>query len=174
LEKGPEIVADLDKPGQLETQGPTALFDAVALAVRITKDRPTDRHVVLLLTDGLDNKSKVSYQECLKLIRHSDVLMYSVAPISAHDDSLDQMASSRLKRMSEISGAETFFTADAVETKAAIQAMASQIRHLYTIGFTDTRPEAPSRSRSLKVKLVSGTSLPAVDSHISLRYRETL
>ncbi|HEY6332477.1 MAG TPA: VWA domain-containing protein [Blastocatellia bacterium] len=168
-----EIATGINRLGELEPHGPTALFDAVALAVRITKDRPTDRHIVLVLTDGLDDKSKASSLECGKLIQDSDVLVYSIATISTQDDSLDQMAASRLKRMSEISGGQIFFTAEGAQTHADIQTITSQIRRLYTVGFINTGTDAAPRFRALKVKLVSGASTHGSRSHITLRYRET-
>ena len=58
--------------------GGTALFDAVYLASNEVLKAQSGRKALILLTDGEDNASKVSLEECVTTTQRADSLAYSV------------------------------------------------------------------------------------------------
>ncbi len=58
--------------------GGTALYDAIYLASNDMLKKQTGRKAIILLTDGMDNGSKVSLSEAISSSQHADALVYSV------------------------------------------------------------------------------------------------
>src|SRR5450432_2648808 len=60
------------KPGKKES-GNTALYDACAVALKKMEASKYSRRVMILITDGQDNDSKVSFTHLRRSLRESDV-----------------------------------------------------------------------------------------------------
>jgi len=56
----------------------TAIGDAIGLAVKRLRQRPGDRHVVILLTDGANNGGEVNPIPAAKLARQENIVIYTV------------------------------------------------------------------------------------------------
>lgn len=56
----------------------TAIGDAIGLAVKRLRSRPGDRHVVILLTDGVNNSGEVEPIQAAELAADSDIIIYTV------------------------------------------------------------------------------------------------
>jgi len=56
--------------------GGTALYDALELSLRKIKHGIQDKKAILLLTDGEDTSSEMTYEETLTAIRESELLVY--------------------------------------------------------------------------------------------------
>ncbi len=62
----------------LRAGGNTALFDGVVTGLNVLKDSDSVEKVTVLLSDGEDNVSKASYNDCLKAAKSSGVSIYTV------------------------------------------------------------------------------------------------
>ncbi len=56
----------------------TAIGDAIGLSVKRLRDRPGDRHVMILLTDGQNNGGEVKPIPAAKLAADNDIVIYTV------------------------------------------------------------------------------------------------
>ncbi len=56
----------------------TAIGDAIGLAVKRLRNRPGDRHVVILLTDGANNGGEVNPIPAAKLAAQEDIVIYTI------------------------------------------------------------------------------------------------
>ena len=56
----------------------TAIGDAIGLAVKRLRQRPTDRHVLVLLTDGSNNAGQVDPLVAARLAADNDIVIYTV------------------------------------------------------------------------------------------------
>jgi len=56
----------------------TAIGDALGLAVKRLRDRPGDRHVLILLTDGASNSGNVTPAAAAKLAADNHIVIYTV------------------------------------------------------------------------------------------------
>lgn len=69
----PELISKLRR---LQTGGETAFYDAVEEALRRVRLGRYARRVLVVLTDGADSASSRTYQQVIRSIRESDVLIY--------------------------------------------------------------------------------------------------
>ena len=60
------------------TNGSTALFDSVYLAVSTAKDAVNERRAIILVTDGGDNHSRYSLKETERFLQEADVPLFAV------------------------------------------------------------------------------------------------
>jgi Ca-activated chloride channel homolog len=64
--------------GRVAATGGTAMYDAVADAVRLTTTGHNRKKALVLLSDGNDTTSKTSLREVKQLIRESEALVYAI------------------------------------------------------------------------------------------------
>jgi VWFA-related protein len=64
--------------GRLEPQGGTAMYDAVAEAVRIAERGRHRKKALLLISDGNDTSSATALMAVKQLIRQTEVLVYAI------------------------------------------------------------------------------------------------
>lgn len=72
----------------------TAIGDAIGLAVKRLRDRPGDRHVLVLLTDGANNAGSVSPQAAARIAQENHVVIYTIG-IGADEMELPGMFGTR-------------------------------------------------------------------------------
>lgn len=68
-----------------ESEGGTALYDALERAMRKIKSGANNKRALLLITDGQDTSSQASFEEVRQRVRESELLVYSLG-ISPADD----------------------------------------------------------------------------------------
>ena len=64
--------------GQITPDGQTALYDTVAQAVALLQTGKHWKKALLIISDGLDNRSQTSARKVRQLLRESDVLVYAI------------------------------------------------------------------------------------------------
>lgn len=102
-------------PGTLDriyAQGLTALWDAIYLSVSQIRDK-SKRTVVVALTDGQDNSSTHTYEECRKLIAKYPALSLSIVHIG--DSVIDLY-----KAIAEMTAGDYVLIREAVEIKVTV------------------------------------------------------
>src|SRR6202000_508541 len=62
----------------LKPENRTALIDAVYLGVNKLRDAKYDRKALLIISDGGDNRSRYTQNELRKVVRESDLQIYSI------------------------------------------------------------------------------------------------
>jgi len=86
----------------------TAINDAVTQAYKMLSKSKAKSKVIILLTDGIDNMSKVTNQELLSLIKGSDIKLYTIAIGTPRDYNGEY-----LQALANASGGEFFATTNA-------------------------------------------------------------
>jgi Ca-activated chloride channel family protein len=56
----------------------TAIGDAIGLAIKRLRERPGERHVLILLTDGANTAGNVTPAEAAKLAAENNIMIYTV------------------------------------------------------------------------------------------------
>ena len=64
--------------GRVIADGTTALYDAVAQAIRLTATGQNRKKALLLLSDGRDTSSHAKLRDVKELLRESDALLYAI------------------------------------------------------------------------------------------------
>jgi len=95
----------------LSPGGGTALYDAISTAATkklhaIRSDRPI-RRVIILISDGEDNQSRVTRSEAIEAARRGEVTVYA---ISTNDSNVKTRGDRLLEQLAEETGGRAFFS----------------------------------------------------------------
>lgn len=143
LDKTSDGRAVLDQLTRVETEGYTALYDAVNLGLAQMKTGAHRKRVLLVISDGEDNYSRCTYKELKKFLQESDVVIYSIGildddylmlPYFIPNPSMTK-GRSNLDGLSKVSGGQAFFPSSPAEMDEAFERIAVELRHQYSIGF---------------------------------------
>ena len=150
------IVNDLDAMSNLTFDGRSALYDAIHLATNTLPLGKHTRRAILLVSDGLDNKSKANFLQTSRLLKKTDILVY---PINI---SLDKSAGSAfslegksiLEHFASISGGRFVQPRENnLELRILLSQVAAELRGQYLVRF---RLAASQKNKcdEFKVKVV--------------------
>jgi len=136
--------------------GGTHLHDAVYLASRELLKGEVGRKVIIMLTDGEDQGSKVKLDQAVEAAQKSDIIIYSVA-ITDRAFYWGQMAGFRgdstLKRYSDETGGRVIEVTRAKDTAQAFQEIAEELRTQYLLGYTPKNNRHDGSFRKIRVKV---------------------
>jgi Ca-activated chloride channel family protein len=147
--------------------GSTALYDAIAVALRHLQADAHEKRVLILISDGGDNASNQDFLEVLHKAQAANVIIYAVCLLDEH--SADQNPSV-LKKLTKETGGKAYFPSSPSEVVNVCKAIAADIRHQYTLGY-EPPGDAPNgiRSRGFR-KLSISVSAPG-RAKLSVRSR---
>jgi Ca-activated chloride channel family protein len=122
-----------------EGYGQTALHDAVAAAPGLVDERLSGRKAIVLITDGVDNFSRLDQQVALDLARRVHVPIYAVGFISVDPDHLPKSVVETnfetLRTIADETGGRVFAVHDPAELKEAVNTIDDELRFQYMIGY---------------------------------------
>jgi VWFA-related protein len=141
--------------------GATHLYDAIYLSSRELLKNEVGRKVLILLTDGEDQGSKVKIEAALEAAQKSDVIIYSVeisdrAFYNRHG--MGYGGDSVLRRLSDDTGGRVIQANSSKDTSAAFQQIARELRTQYQLGYTPTNTKLDGTFRKIEVKLRNGNA----------------
>ena len=156
---GPRVVAEME-PAEFSlamsdaiiARGMTAIYDGIAAGLaRLDRAKHT-RQVLIAISDGGDNASKVTLDDVMKRVHQSDATVYTVALIDPlmRDGSNPKL----LRRLARVTGGESYQPRKQDEIAAAFQNIARDIRNAYTIAYTPTKSAGDAgaaRRRTVRV-----------------------
>lgn len=164
-----DFTSDLNKLREgldhIESRGGTALYDAVvASADHLAKGARLDKKVLLVVTDGEDNASRESLEQCVRRLQDMNgPTVYSIGILG--EDREAHRAKRALTALALQTGGVAFFPKDLNEVDNITRQVAHDIRNQYTIGYKPTDPNRPGY-RSVRVEAHS----PAY-KHLTVRTR---
>jgi VWFA-related protein len=136
--------------------GGTALRDAVEMAEGYLRDHAThDRHVLLVITDGIDNSSTTSLESIQRLAERTDTVIHAVGLF--HDQEPGRATAGRheLRDLTERTGGTAHFPESVDQIGSVAVDLAHQIRSQYTIAYTPTNQALDGSYRAIRLT-VSG------------------
>lgn len=147
--------------------GQTSLYDAVAETARAVADDPRERtgniqrRAVVVLTDGVDTRSKLTAAEVTGIASAIDVPVYVLAVMSAVDDPREGRSEERdsaLRNLAQWTGGELFISTAPAHASVAARQIIDELRHQYVLAFEASRQpgwhplEIRARNRDLVVR----------------------
>ncbi len=161
--------AVLNRLTLVEPKHNTALYDACYLGVERVTRGTHQKKALLIISDGQDNASRYNFKEVRRLMKESDVVIYSVGIMDGRDSStLEGMQGQAfLDELSSVTGGKSFYPTSEVEMDEIFERIALELRHQYSVGYTpeDFSPNGDWRKVKVKVKRVSGLG------RLTVRYR---
>ena len=134
--------------------GNTALYDAIAVYLSRVADTP-GRKILVLLTDGEDTTSAISFVQLLNLVKASPVTIYPVAFTGSFNMGSNRAMSSRsvLTSLAEISGGNVFVPTASKDLAGVYSAILDELKAQYVLGYVSDNPRADGRFRRLRVNV---------------------
>lgn len=150
-----------------EGYGQTAIHDALAAAPELVQAAANGRKAMVLITDGVDNASKLSVAEAIGLARSGSVPIYTVGLSAGRPDGRKKGEVPNtfqvLQEYSTETGGILFSVRDPDDLKEAAAQILEDLRHQYVIGYTPqytvwdgrfrhVRLEAPRRRVAIRTR----------------------
>ncbi len=144
----PQMKEALDR---VDSRGGTALYDAVyAAADHLAKAAKLQKKVLLVVTDGEDNESRMSLEEAIRAVQNdSGPEIYTIGILG--DEGKQRRAKRALEALSIQTGGVAFFPRNLDEVDEISRAVAHDIRNQYSITYKPTNPLRNQGWREVKV-----------------------
>jgi len=162
LDKTRDGDAVLNKLTFVETKSNTALYDACYLGVEKVSRGSHRKRALLLISDGQDNDSRYTFNEVRRLLKESDVVLYSIGILGGNDpgSSLGMEGQAILDELSAVSGGKAFFPNTSAEMDELFERIALELRHQYSIAYRPKDFKNDGKWHKLKVKVTPPRGLP--------------
>jgi Ca-activated chloride channel homolog len=135
------------KPG-----GYTAFYDAVAVYLRGAASQ-TGQKVMVVYTDGADNRSATRPAELVEMLKGSDVTMYALGYLQRQSSNVQRTAQLELQRFAAMTGGQAFFPTNLNQLDAIYDRIHDEIASRYTLGYTSKDPRTDGSWRPVEIRL---------------------
>jgi Ca-activated chloride channel homolog len=140
-----EVVGALNK---VQPWGSTAMFDAIAETSKRLEAEGASRRAIVIITDGLDNRSKLDATDVSATASAIDVPVYSFVVSSALDRPEEVASESgaltpsrgTLDDLSRWTGGASFVSTTPMERASAVKQIVTELRHQYVMTFESGSP----------------------------------
>jgi Ca-activated chloride channel homolog len=134
-----------------EVGGHTALYDAIWIALDHLDKAGLKKKVLLIVSDGADNRSTHSLDEISKRAGKAGVLMYTVGLFDATSEDKNPGV---LRRLARESGGLAYLPEDLASLSGICTQIAKDIRVQYTIGYSSSKASSDAAFHQLKLSAV--------------------
>ena len=160
----PQVVASsersLDELEQkltsIEPGGPTAMLDAVYLAVSELRSARYARKAIVIISDGGDNASRFTLREIKSVVQESDVRIYAIGLFDTFffNTLEEKLGKKWLSEITDRTGGRTITVDDRTKIPEAAAEISREIRNEYVLGY---RPAGSAKSgwRRIRVQITS-------------------
>jgi Ca-activated chloride channel family protein len=132
-------------------KGRTALYDALTVYLGSAFEQ-TGRKVLVIYTDGGDTSSSRTWSETLRLLRGSDVTVYSIGFLTSRGSSrLTQQG--QLTELARLTGGRAVFPTTMKDLEPMYARIAAEIQAQYTLGYVPTNMVRDGKWRKVEIKL---------------------
>jgi Ca-activated chloride channel family protein len=141
----------------IEPHGATALYDAVVFGLGQVKRSRLQKRALIVISDGEDNRSRLGVGDVRRMLRESDVIVYtiligSLIPRSNGGMIMDELASA--------SGGKSFSPSNSERMSEAFEQIALELRRQYSIGYTPSNLVTDGKWRRVEVKVTPPPGFP--------------
>jgi Ca-activated chloride channel homolog len=156
-----------DALSRINTQGSTALYDAVVGSLNHLKKGHRDKRILLLVTDGDDDASRLTFADAIRAAEKSDATIYAIGVFSQddrqHDKRMVRHSTKVLKELAAATGGRAYFPLDLSQVTPICEQVAREIRSQYTIGYYPTNMAHDGTFRMVKVKVIPPKGMGKLD-----------
>jgi Ca-activated chloride channel family protein len=151
--------------------GETSLNNAVYIALKtfgqaMRQNGEVRRQAIVLLSDGADTSSVVSFDDVIALARQMGVSIYTVSLQSQGDQKRQEMmgrrgfeaADTAMKELAKETGAQTFFPSP-TSLKDVYASIAAEVASQYSIGYIPANTRSDGTFRRVNVQVVTRPDL---------------
>ena len=125
--------------GQASAVGETALYDAIAAGLEGLQKGTRDKKVLVVISDGGDNRSRCRMADVLRMAGLSSAAIYTIGLTDENDPDWNPKV---LQRLAKETGGEAFFPKEVSETIGICRRIATDVQEQYTLGYIPPKAEA--------------------------------
>ena len=152
---------------QTSAGGSTSLYNALYISLKELKKAPLQvdqirREAIVVLSDGEDTSSLVTFEEVLELAKRSETAIYSIGLKSEDNRSRTgfREADFVLRQLARETGGQVFFPENIEELPAVYQQISDELSSQYTVGYISANPLRNGQWRRIVVQ-VDRKGIPA-------------
>jgi Ca-activated chloride channel family protein len=134
-----------------KAKGRTSLYDAVTVFLGSAYDQ-TGRKVLVIFTDGDDTSSSRRWDETVRLLRASDVIVYPMGFLS-NRGSARLGLQSKLLEIARLTGGRAAFPGTMKDLDPMYASIAAEIQGQYLLGYVPTNAARDGKWRKVEIKL---------------------
>ena len=141
--------------------GSTSLYNAMYISLKELKKAPLSaedvrREAIVLLSDGEDTSSLVSFEEVLELAKRSETAIYTIGLQSADSRSRTgfREADFVLRQLAQETGGRAFFPKLVEDLPSIYQQISDELSSQYTVGYISANPLRNGQWRRIVVRVV--------------------
>lgn len=151
---------------KLSPGGGSAVYDAVQLAaskklMQVSSDTPI-RRIIILISDGEDNQSRVTIPQVIDAARHAETTIYA---ISTNTSNVVTRGDKLLKRLAEETGGRAFFPNKSEDVVKAFDTIRDELRSQYALSYKPADFAADGHYRSIVIQALN-------DKNVLIRARK--
>jgi Ca-activated chloride channel family protein len=137
-----------------DSKGTTALYDAVAASAdELSKHAKHRKQVLLIVTDGADNASRLGLEQAIRRVQNlGGPVVYSIGLLYDTDKAEAQRARNALDMLSTETGGIAYFPESLREVDEIANDVARDIRNQYTLGYHSSKPSSIEGYRVVHVE----------------------
>ncbi len=157
-----------------ESQGLTALLDAVHAGLNEMKTAKNPRKALLIISDGGDNNSRYTADQIKDLVREADVQIYSMGvfePFPLFALSAAELSGPRLlSELSQQTGGRAFAASKTSDLPSIATKIGIELRNQYVLAYSPINQNRDGKFRRVEVKLKQPAGLPPLKTRWRLGY----
>jgi Ca-activated chloride channel family protein len=146
--------------------GGTSLYDAILKGLTLTDRAQLPRRALVVVSDGTDQHSRYALQETIRLVRESEIQIFTIGYFSKQEEELFRASRSKvmridgkqldnprvaLEKIAKESGADFFFPKSDKELEQAVKEISEDLRTQYTLSFYPRVQDRENRYHELRV-----------------------
>ena len=134
---------------RIQADGSTSIHDALVHSLYYFRGTRGQRAIVLL-SDGDDNTSQLTFDEALEYSKRSGVAIYTIGlNIPAHSIGIRR----KLGNLSEVTGGKVFYVSKAVELNGVYSEIERELRSRYLLAFQSGQQAGAGGYRQIEVRM---------------------
>jgi VWFA-related protein len=133
--------------------GGTSLYDAVYVASKEKLARQPGRRIMVVISDGDDNSSRMSMTEVLENVQRNDVVIYTISTNSTGMGGDKNSRSDKvLKTFADETGGRMFSPFKLQDLNSSFQNIAEELRLQYALAYRPTNLMADGAFRRIRIE----------------------
>jgi Ca-activated chloride channel homolog len=163
---GSDVAAANTAIQETRASGGTGLYNALYMTLKeLAKGRGTGRDVrrqaIVVLSDGMDTSSVVSFDDVMDVAKQSGIATYTISLRSSATAAFASSIASRvfdeaeftMKSLAQETGARSFFPTDIHQLKEVYGSIATELANQYAIGYTPKNAKTDGIFRRIMVRV---------------------
>lgn len=159
---------------RLQPFGEPKLYDACSVAIHKLQQGRHSRRVLILISDGQDNESKMPFKDSLELVREAGILLYSVHTSRVEPGTaLHLEGRAILDTLTSASGGVLYTTLqfNDRDVNEIFEGIANELRNQYIVAIEPLPTTNEKKWRKVKVRVSPDANAPPELKNLSARTR---